>query len=84
MGTTATTGLREPGEPTRAIEPHHADDPKLFAQLQASAALHGLVLHRLQEGNGATAYLIARNTLSKEVDGLGAVADFLNRWEGKR
>jgi hypothetical protein len=84
MTTTTTTGPREPGEQTRALDADHADDAKLFARLQASAALHGLVLHRLQGEDGATAYLIARNTLSKEVGGLDAVADFLNRWKGKR
>jgi len=84
MATTTNTGSREQGEQARALDTAHADDPKLLARLQARAALHGLVLHRLQGEDGTTAYLIARNTLSKEVGGLDAVADFLNRWEGKR
>jgi len=80
-------GLQWPAEPPRpcATPARHqeCDALKRFASLQAHAALLGLVLHQLPEADGTTAYLIARNTMSKDLAGLDAVADFLNCWEGK-
>ncbi|WP_342620836.1 hypothetical protein [Rhodoferax sp. GW822-FHT02A01] len=56
---------------------------KEFATLQAIAALHGVTLHRLEGDYGTPVYVATRWAMTKQLDTLEEVEDWLQRVTGK-
>lgn len=55
---------------------------KRFATLQARCALAGISLHKLENDQGATVYIVSRWALTRELPDLEAVESWLDKVQG--
>lgn len=60
-----------------------AADPKFFSTLQARAALAGVTLHQLEGDFGAPIYVATRWAMTKQMESLSEVDQWLDRVTGK-